>query len=78
MTILLLDHNMLAQSSTRWPLSIEDLIQLLQSSATSFDTKDEPAEAVDEVEADEDEVVAPVDGIKGDGSDIGVVEVGAV
>lgn len=75
MAILLPDHDLLLQGSTRRPLSVEDFVQLLKSAATSFNAKEVPADGVDEIEADKDEVVAPVDGIQSDSSDIGVVQI---
>ena len=73
-----LEHDVLLQSSTRRPLGVEDFVHLLQSAAASLDTEDKPAKGVNEIEADEDEIVAPIDGLEGDGGDVGVVEVGAV
>jgi hypothetical protein len=75
MAILLLDHGMLLQSSTWRPLGVKDLIQLLQSTATSFNAKDKPAEGVYKIEPNKDEIVAPIDGIKSNSSNIGIVEV---
>lgn len=75
MAVLLPDHDLLLQGSTRRPLGVEDFVQLLQRTATSFNAKEVPADGVNEIEADEDEVVAPVDGVQCDGSDIGVVKI---
>lgn len=75
MAILLPDHDLLLQGSTWRPLGVEDLVQLFQSTATSFNAKEEPANSVNQIEADKDEIVAPVDGIQGDGSNIGVVKI---
>lgn len=63
MAILLPDHDLLLQGSTRRPLGVEDLIQLFQSTTTSLNAKEVPADGIDEIEADEDEVIAPIDGV---------------
>lgn len=73
-----LDHDVLLQSSTRRELGVEDFVQLLKSAATGLNTEEPPDEGIDEVKADKDEVVAPVDGFESNGGNIGVVEVGAV
>lgn len=73
-----LDHDVLLQSSTRRELGVEDLVQLLESTTTGLNTEEPPDEGIDEVKADKDEVVAPVDGFESNGGNIGVVEVGAV
>lgn len=78
MAVLLPDHDLLLQGSTRRPLGVEDFVQLLQSAATSFNAKEVPADGVNEVEADKDEVVAPVDGIQSDSSNVGVVQICSV
>lgn len=78
MAVLLPDHDLLLQGSTRRPLGVEDFVQLLQSAATSFNAKEVPADGVNEVKADKDEVVAPVDGIQSDSSNVGVVQICSV
>lgn len=73
--VLLPDHDLLLQSSAWRPLSVEDFIQLFQSTATSFNAKEEPAEGINEIEANKDEIVTPVNRIESDSSNIGVVKI---
>ncbi len=77
-SIALSHHDSLLQRSPGRELGVEDGVHLLQRAATGLDTQGEPDDAVDAVEADEDEVVPPVDGLERDGGDVRVVQVGAV
>lgn len=63
MAILLPDHDLLLQGSTRRPLGIEDFVQLFQCTTAGLNTKEVPADGIDEIEADEDEVIAPINGV---------------
>lgn len=78
MTISLFYHDGLLQSRSGRELGIENLLHLFQGATMSLDTQEIPNGGIDDVEADKDKVVAKVDGLEGDGSDVGVVEVGAV
>lgn len=77
-TISLFYHDGLLQSRSGRELGIEHLFHLFQGAATSLNTQEIPNGGIDNVEADKDKVVAKVDGLEGNGSDVCVVEIGAI
>lgn len=78
MAIFLLYHDGLLQSRSGRELGIEHLLHLFQGTTTSLDTQEIPDGGIDNVEADKNKVVAKVNGLESDGSNVGVVEIGAV
>lgn len=78
MSVLFLDHDRLPQGRSWRPLCLEHRVQLFKGAAAGFNAEQEPHEAVDQVQADKDEVVVPVDGFERDRGDVCVVEVRAV
>ena len=78
MSISLLKHDRLFQCSARRELGVEDLVELLQSSATRLDAEEVPDSGIYDVEADENQIVPPVNRIQRNGRDICVVEIGAI